>query len=125
MRDIIKAVCAATIISLPVAAAAQGPNAFDGTYRGVSISVAKYSAYNPYRQGRCPPPARPRPPMLNIANGTARAGAFEGTVTPEGVLRLKTEQAFVVEGRIDAQGNVQAQGSGAHCVWSYVWQKSG
>ena len=54
----------------------------------------------------------------------ARAGGFEGAVTPQGMLRLKSERAFVVEGQIDPQGSVQAQGSGTLCVWNYVWQKS-
>ena len=125
MRDIIKAVCTAAIASLPIEAAAQGTNPFDGAYRGISVTVSKYSGSNPFREGRCPAPASPTPPTLRIANGTARAGPFEGAVTPQGALRMKTERGFIAEGRIDAQGNVQAQGSGTGCVWNYLWQKSG
>ena len=124
MREMTKAICVAAVLALPLAAAAQGTNAFDGTYRGVSLTVAKNNGNNPYREGRCPPPA-PTPPTLRIAHGEVHAGPFHGAVSPEGVLRMNTERAFVVEGRIDGQGNVQAQGSGAYCVWNYAWQKSG
>jgi hypothetical protein len=124
MREIFAAICAVAVLGLPPAAA-QATNAFDGTYRGVSITVAKYSAYNPYREGRCPPPSGPQPATLTIANGVVRGGPFEGAVTPEGVLKIRTERTFVVEGRIDRQGNIQAQGSGAYCVWRYAWRKTG
>jgi len=100
MRDIFRALCAAAILASPAAAAAQGTNSFDGSYRGVSITVEKYGG----KVGRCPAPSGPRPATLTIANGIVRGGAFEGTITPQGALRLKTERAFVVEGRIDAQG---------------------
>jgi len=124
MREMTKAICVAAVLALPLAAAAQGTNAFDGTYRGVSLTVAKNNGNNPYREGRCPPP-QPTPPALRIAHGEVHGGPFQGTVSPQGVLRMNTERAFVVEGRIDGQGNVQAQGSGAYRVWNYVWQKSG
>ena len=125
MREVITAVFAAAVLALPIPAAAQSANAFDGTYRGVSITVAKNNGNNPYREGRCPPPSRPAPPTLTIANGVVRGGPFEGTITPQGMLRMKTERAFVVEGRLDGRGGIQAQGSGAYCVWNYVWQKTG
>ena len=121
----ITAICAAAVAALPTAAAAQGTSTFDGTYRGVSVTVTKYGANNPYHEGRCPPPSRPRPATLRIANGAVRGGPFEGTIAPDGALRMRTEPAFVVEGRIDGQGNIRAQGSGGHCVWNYVWQKAG
>jgi hypothetical protein len=124
MRDMLKAICATAMLALPIAAAAQGTNAFDGTYRGVSVTVAKNNGNNPYREGRCPPPSGPRPATLTIANGVVRGGPFDGTITPQGALKMRTERAFVVEGRIDPQGNIQAQGSGALCVWNFVWQKS-
>jgi hypothetical protein len=125
MRDMFTAICAAAILALPVVAAAQGANGFDGTYRGTAVTVAKNNGNNPYREGRCPAPSSPRPATLTIANGVVRGGPFEGIITPQGVLRMKTERAFVVEGRIDPQGKLQAQGSGAYCVWNYTWQKSG
>ena len=120
MRGMIRVVCVTAMLASPIAAAAQGTNAFDGTYRGVSLTVEKYGG----AVARCPAPSSPTPPMLTIANGMARAGGFEGAVTPQGMLRLKSERAFVVEGQIDPQGSVQAQGSGTLCVWNYVWQKS-
>jgi hypothetical protein len=120
MREIAKALCAATTLLLPIAAAAQGTNVFDGTYQGISVTVSHYSG----AAGRCPAPPNPRPAPLTIANGAARAGGFEGAVSPEGRIKLRSERAFVVEGRIDPQGNVQAQGSGNLCSWNYVWQKA-
>ncbi|HEX6441791.1 MAG TPA: hypothetical protein VF007_06350 [Stellaceae bacterium] len=125
MRDVIAAMFAGAILAWPIAGAAQGTTAFDGTYRGVSVTVAKYSANNPYREGRCPPPSHPRPATLRIANGVVRGGPFEGTIASDGALKMRTESAFVVEGRIDGQGSLRAQGSGSHCVWNYVWQKAG
>lgn len=125
MREMLSAICAAAILGLPAAAVAQSTSTFDGTYRGVSITVAKYGASNPYREGRCPPPSRPRPATLRIANGVVRGGPFEGTIASDGALKMRAENAFVVEGRIDGQGSLRAQGSGGYCVWSYVWQKAG
>jgi hypothetical protein len=100
MREIYRVISTAIVLALPFVAAAQGTNAFDGTYRGVSLTVAKNNGNNPYREGRCPPPA-PTPPTLRIAHGEVHAGAFHGTVSPEGVLRMNTDKAFVVEGRIE------------------------
>ena len=125
MRDVITAMLAGAVLAWPIAAAAQGAGTFDGTYRGVSVTVAKYSANNPYREGRCPPPSHPRPATLRIANGVVRGGPFEGTIASDGALKMRTESAFVVEGRIDGQGSLRAQGSGSYCVWNYVWQKAG
>ena len=121
MRDVITAMFAGAVLAWPIAVAAQGTNAFDGTYRGVSIAVEKYGG----AVGRCPAPSGPRPATLTIANGVVRGGPFEGTITPQGVLKMRTERTFVVEGRADARGGLQAQGSGGVCVWSFVWQKAG
>jgi hypothetical protein len=120
MRGMIRVVCVTAMLGWPIAAAAQGTSAFDGIYRGISLTVEKSGG----AVARCPAPSSPTPPTLIIANGTARAGPFEGIITPQGVLRLKTERAFVVEGQVDPQGSVEAQGSGTLCVWNYVWQKS-
>lgn len=120
MRGMIRVVCVTAMLASPITAAAQGTNTFDGTYQGISVTVSHYSG----AAGRCPAPPNPRPAPLRIANGAARAGAFEGAVSPEGLIKLRTERAFVVEGRIDPQGNVQAQGSGSLCSWNYVWQKA-
>jgi len=125
MRDLLKAICAAATLVLPMTATAQGTAAFDGTYRGISITVAKYSAYNPFREGRCPPPSSPTPARMRIANGTVEAGRFQGTITPEGVLQMRNERGFLVNGRVGPDGSVQAQGAGPYCVWNYVWQKAG
>jgi len=121
MREVITAVFAAAVLSLPIPAAAQGANAFDGTYRGVSVTVEKYGG----AVARCPAPSGPRPATLTIANGIVRGGPFEGSITPQGALRVRTERAFVAEGRADGRGAIQAQGSGGLCVWNYVWQKAG
>src|SRR5437764_14715561 len=97
MHGTIRVVCVATMLALPIAAAAQGTNAFDGTYRGVSLTVDK----NGGAVARCPAPSSPTPPMLTIANGMARAGGLEGGVTPQGTLRLKREKAYVLDGQIE------------------------
>ena len=120
MREIVKAACRAAVLVLPIAAAAQGTNAFDGTYRGILLTSQKGGASD----GACPPPSNSTPPTLTIANGNARTGNLEGTITPQGVLKMTSSTAFVVEGLVDAQGNVRAQGSGRGCAWTYQWQRA-
>ena len=94
-------------------------NPFDGVYQGVSWTAAKYSS----GPGYCEPISNPIPPRLTVVNGTARAGNFEGTVSPQGVLMLKRTNGYIASGRIDPQGNATAQGSGTACQYTMTWRK--
>jgi hypothetical protein len=107
---------------IPVAAQTPAPTtAFDGTYTGISREVSK----NPSApRAKCPPSRALAP--LTIKNGIVVASgpaAWEGTVSPQGVLILRNERSLRVDGHIDPQGTIRAQYSGTGCVTAFVWQK--
>jgi hypothetical protein len=109
--------------ALPVAAQAPAPttSAFDGTYAGISREVSK-SPTAP--RAKCLPSGALAP--LTIKNGVVVASgtaAWEGTVSPQGVLILRNERALRVDGQIDPQGTIRAQYGGTGCITTFVWQK--
>jgi hypothetical protein len=116
---------AACMLATPVVA--QTPQlkttAFDGTYAGVSREVSK----NPSApRAKCPPSGALAP--LTIKNGavvSSGPAAWEGSVSPDGVLTLRQERLVRVDGRIDAQGTIRAQYAGTGCITNFVWQKKG
>jgi hypothetical protein len=57
-----------------------------------------------------------------VASGSA---AWEGTVSPQGVLLMRNERSVRVDGQIDPQGKITAQYSGTGCMTKFVWQKKG
>jgi hypothetical protein len=67
---------------------------------------------------------------LTIVNGVARTvygvGAAEaaGSVSPQGVLVMRTRGGAKFEGRIDAKGTVTGRFT-AGCSYWMVWQKKG
>ena len=108
----------------PLAAQTPAPTtAFDGTYAGVSREVSK----NPSApRAKCPPSGALAP--LTIKNGVVVASgsaAWEGTVSPQGVLLMRNDRSVRVDGQIDPQGTIRAQYSGTGCMTKFVWQKKG
>jgi hypothetical protein len=96
---------AVLLATAPDVAAAQGPNAFDGTYVGVSAwnlgSMQRGST-----SGGCRTFNAPSPPT--IVNGRIQGkwgdGTFDGQVDPDGTVRMKTQPfAGIFEGRIANQ----------------------
>ena len=116
---------AACMVATPVAAQAPAPTttAFDGTYAGVSREVSK-SPSAP--RAKCPPSGALAP--LTIKNGVVVSSgpvAWEGNVSPDGVLTLRHERLVRVDGQIDPQGTIRAQYAGTGCITNYVWKKKG
>jgi hypothetical protein len=113
----------------PVAAQAPAPTttAFDGTYAGVSRTL-QGTMLN--QTTRCPPLAQPGP--LTIVGGVARTalgntsyvggGTAEGSVTPQGVLVLRTPYGERIDAQIDGRGTVTGRYTSA-CNYQMVWQK--
>jgi hypothetical protein len=127
MNGPLRTICLVSLAMLPAAVAgAQAPSPFDGTYAGVAnTATGGTTACTPFA-------AVPQP--LTIRNGVARftggfAGhgevPFEGSVSPQGELRLKDNLADLLLGRVDASG--RATGSvnigSVNCVLTAVWQK--
>ena len=111
-------------VAPPLAAQTPAPTtAFDGTYAGVSREVSK----NPSApRAKCPPSGALAP--LTIKNGVVVASgsaAWEGTVSPQGVLLMRNDRSVRVDGQIDPQGTITAQYSGTGCMTKFVWQKKG
>jgi hypothetical protein len=127
MRKLTTAICAvaATVMAPPAFAQTASTAAFDGAYAGVSRRVEG----GPMGSGNtraCPlPDGVPAP--LTIANGVARGGAadnpMEGSVTPQGVLVMRTRNGSgKFEGQIDAQGKAVGRIT-ISCSYQLVWQR--
>jgi hypothetical protein len=115
---------ALSAVAPPLAAQTLAPTtAFDGTYAGISREVSK-SPSAP--RAKCPPSGALAP--LTIKNGvvvSSGPAAWEGSVSPDGVLTLRQERLVRVDGRIDAQGTIRAQYAGTGCITDFVWKKKG
>ena len=104
-------------------------SAFDGTYNpGPVKNMSKGNALPRAGEGvansNCPDYTASR---LVIANGLARFDVlnirFEGYVTPEGSLAMRTGVGQRFEGRINPLGVVSGRVIGA-CVYHASWQKT-
>jgi hypothetical protein len=94
---------------------------FDGEYIGVSRESSKPASA---ADAECPPNGVPAP--LTIWNGIVRSdeASWQGTVSPQGVLVLQNRGATRVDGQIDNQGLIRAQGkNAAGCALTFVWRK--
>jgi hypothetical protein len=96
--------------------AALGPaTPFDGDYIGVSRELANGGA-------GCPPSGVPGGTLI-IRNSVA-FGQWQGTVSPQGIVSLRTPNGTPVDGQIDGQGMIRVQGtSAAGCTNIWVWRK--
>ena len=110
---------------LATSAAAQAPTApttaFDGKYVGVSREVSKVRSGG--TAGNCGANSVPGP--LTITNGVVRGSNWEGAVSPEGMLVMRSANASRFDGQIDNRGTIRGQVGGYICMWTYVWQKQG
>jgi hypothetical protein len=85
--------------------------AFDGDYVGVS------------RESSCL--ANRVPVNLIIRNSVVIGGSWQGNVNPQGVVVMGNRVAPRVDGQIDSQGILRAQGSSSDggCTVTFVWRK--
>ena len=116
--------------TVPALAAAQSTAAFDGTYAGVSRTLATDNL-----RRTCPPSGALA--ALTISNGSARAkwatGTFEGQVSPQGVLTMNATNGAHFDGQIDGQGNIRGRtgnfipgrgGAQTGCAYDLTWKKT-
>jgi hypothetical protein len=116
---------AACALVMPAAAQTPAPTttAFDGTYAGVSRTLEGTTGFP---TGKCSSQGGAGAPSITIANGIARSawGApAEGTVSPQGVLLMRTTTGVRFDGQIDGKGTVTGRWNGA-CSHQVVWQKN-
>ena len=101
----------------------QTTTAFDGTYRGVSRQLEAGSFGRSARSCALPDGV---PGPLTIVNGVARAGSadspMEGSVTPQGVLTMRSPRGGTFQGSIDGQGRATGRYNFS-CSYQYVWQR--
>ena len=83
----------------------------DGDYVGVS------------RESSCL--ANGVPVTLSIRNNVVTGGSWQGNVNPQGVVVMGNRLALRVDGQIDRQGIIRAQGSSSDggCPVTFVWHK--
>ena len=114
---------AVLLATAPDVAAAQGPNAFDGTYVGVSawnLGIVQRGSTS----GGCRTFNAPSPPT--IVNGRIQGkwgdGTFDGQVDPDGTVRMKAQPfAGIFEGRI-ANQTITGRYQGG-CNYDLSWRK--
>ena len=84
---------------------------FDGDYVGVS------------RESSCL--ADGVPVTLIIRNSVVIGGSWQGNVNPQGAVVMGTRLAPRVDGQIDGQGIIRAQGTSSYgeCNVRFVWRK--
>ena len=89
--------------------------AFDGEYVGVSRESSGSSCRLENRV----------PPTLIIRNGLVTGGSWQGSVNPQGVVAMGSRRAPRVDGQIDNQNVIRAQGktSDDGCTVTFVWRK--
>ena len=107
----------------PIAAQAPAPTttAFDGTYAGVSREVARYTSPGTRCYGTAGVPG-----ALTVTNGVVQSrggGGWEGSVSPQGALVMRSPNAMRFDGQIDGQGTIRGQTSSTECVYTLIWQK--
>jgi hypothetical protein len=116
---------AACAVAMPAAAQAPAPTtAFDGTYAGVSRTLEGTMGFP---TGKCSSQGGAGAPSLTIVNGIARSAwgtPAEGSVSPQGVLVMRTTAGIRFDGQIDGKGTVTGRWAGA-CSYQVVWQKKG
>jgi hypothetical protein len=90
-------------------------NAFDGMYTN-AVVTAKTAA--------CP---NLNPPTLTITNGSALWQgpnlAFQGYVSPQGVLVMSSSTGQTFQGQIDPQFMLRARVAGPNCAYDITWNR--
>ncbi len=108
---------AACAVAMP--AAAQAP-----AYAGVSRTLEGTMGFP---TGKCSSQGGAGAPSLAIVNGIARSAwgtPAEGSVSPQGVLVMRTTAGIRFDGQIDGKGTVTGRWAGS-CSYQVVWQKKG
>jgi hypothetical protein len=116
-----------TPTSYAAGSAANTTTAFDGTWVGGAVqNMSKGSALPGGGEGSASCPNYTAPP-LTISNGLAQFDVqnirFQGYVTPQGALAMRTGVGQRFEGQIDAQNVLKGRVIGA-CVYDANWRKS-
>jgi len=118
---------AITPTSYAAGSATNTTTAFDGTWIGGAVSnMSAGSALPSGGEGlsSCPNYAAPN---LTISNGLAQLDVinvrFQGYVTPQGALAMRTGAGQRFEGQIDSQNMLKGRVIGA-CVYDATWRKS-
>lgn len=118
---------ALTPTSYVAGSAANTTTTFDGTYSpGTVQNMSKGNALPRAGEGVSNCPHYTASPLV-ISNGLAQFDVlnirFQGYVTPQGSLAMRTGVGQKFEGRIDPQGLVSGRVIGA-CVYDANWQRS-
>ena len=99
--------------------------AFDGTWIGGPIRGAGETLRGPEENPSCP--HYNNAPNLTIANGLAQLDfsilRFQGYVTPQGVLVMRTGAGQRFEGQINSQNVLAARVVGG-CVYDATWNRA-
>jgi hypothetical protein len=116
-----------TPTSYAAGSVANTTTAFDGTWIGGPVhNMSAGSALPAGGEGYSTCPHYDAPP-LTISNGLAQFDVqnirFQGYVTPQGALAMRTGVGQRFEGQIDAQNVLRGRVIGA-CVYDATWQKS-
>ena len=111
-----------------VGSSANTTTAFDGTYAGIAIqNISTGNALPNGGDGTSACPNYQTPPALTIYNGLAQFQAlnltFQGYVTPQGGLVMRTGLGHHFEGQIDNQ-NVLKGRMIAACIYGASWQRT-
>jgi hypothetical protein len=132
---------AATGSSAETQTTAPGNNQFDGSYAFVSATKLNetFTTTATAHLRQCPNWGGPG--RLLIVDGHAqyprgKPPIYEGTVGPQGELRMRSEASPVVRGEspgvertitgmIDSTGTVHARMTGYYCGFDLVWRKEG
>jgi len=117
-----------TSTSYAAGTAANTTTAFDGTYIGRSItnmSVGNTLPSGGESYSSCP--NYPIPPAVTISNGLAQIDvlnlSYQGYVTPEGSLAMRSGVGQRFEGQIDPQYVLKGRSIGP-CVYDVSWQRT-
>ena len=116
-----------TPTSYAAGSAASTTTAFDGTWVGGPVhNMSAGNALPAGGEGSSSCPHYAAPP-LTISNGLAQFDVqtirFQGYVTPQGALAMRTGVGQKFEGQIDAQNVLKGRVIGA-CVYDVMWQKN-
>lgn len=118
---------APTPASYAAGSAANTTTAFDGTYRFESVqNVTQGSALPAGGEGFTACPNYTASPVV-ISNGLAQFDVltirFQGYVTPQGSLAMRTGVGQRFEGQVNPQGVITGRVIGA-CAYEATWRKS-
>jgi hypothetical protein len=90
-------------------------NAFDGMYTNAVVTAMTPT---------CP---NLNPPALTITNGSALWQgpnlAFQGYVTPQGVLAMSSSTGQTFQGQIDPRFMLKARVTGPNCTYDITWNR--